>query len=54
LCTLDRNDICLGCGRTIDEIMEWGAASDDRRRAILSAVEDRRLNRHAGLDPASR
>jgi predicted Fe-S protein YdhL (DUF1289 family) len=26
----------------IDEIMEWGQATDDRKRAILAAVEARR------------
>ncbi|MGE0774160.1 MAG: DUF1289 domain-containing protein [Sphingomonadaceae bacterium] len=41
-CTLDCNNICLGCGRTIDEIMEWGIASGERRRAILAAISARR------------
>jgi predicted Fe-S protein YdhL (DUF1289 family) len=26
--------MCVGCGRTVDEIAEWLAASDARRTAI--------------------
>jgi uncharacterized protein len=41
LCTLDRDDVCVGCGRHIQEIIEWGEASDDRRRAILAESQQR-------------
>ena len=36
ICTLDvRTALCLGCGRTIDEIAAWGSMSAaDRRRVI--------------------
>ena len=34
-CTLDERDVCLGCRRTIDEIKEWGQASEPRKREIL-------------------
>lgn len=30
--------LCVGCARTIDEIVEWGNASDDRKRAIVAAA----------------
>ena len=30
-CTLDREDICVGCGRTLDEILEWSRASTERK-----------------------
>jgi predicted Fe-S protein YdhL (DUF1289 family) len=26
--------MCLGCGRLLAEILEWGAADNSRRRAI--------------------
>ena len=43
ICTLDpATDICEGCGRTIDEIAEWSAASDARRREILALSSLRR------------
>ncbi len=34
--------LCAGCGRTLDEIVEWGNASNERKRAILDAVAARR------------
>ena len=33
---------CEGCQRTIDEITRWSRATDDDRRAILAAVDERR------------
>jgi predicted Fe-S protein YdhL (DUF1289 family) len=29
-----RSDTCLGCGRTLGEIAEWGMAQPARQRAI--------------------
>lgn len=40
-CTLDDEHVCLGCGRTIDEIMEWSVASEERRREIRAALPAR-------------
>ena len=34
-CCLDDDNVCLGCGRALDEIVRWGSASDDDKRAIL-------------------
>ncbi len=34
--------LCVGCLRTLDEIVEWGTATDDRKAAIVRAVERRR------------
>ena len=33
--------LCVGCLRTLDEIVEWGGASDTRKRAILALVSQR-------------
>ena len=41
-CTLDENDICVGCFRSIDEICAWGGASNEKRREILQSCERRR------------
>jgi predicted Fe-S protein YdhL (DUF1289 family) len=30
--------LCVGCLRTLDEIVEWGMASNARRHAILERV----------------
>jgi predicted Fe-S protein YdhL (DUF1289 family) len=42
LCTLDREGICLGCHRSIDEIARWSAMSAAQRWQVLEAVEHRR------------
>jgi predicted Fe-S protein YdhL (DUF1289 family) len=44
VCRLDARGLCIGCRRTIEEISEWPAASEARRREILRALELRRLN----------
>ena len=42
ICRLDASGLCIGCRRTIEEISEWPAASEARRREILRALELRR------------
>ena len=41
LCTLDEDDICIGCWRTLDEICAWGSAGNNRRREILERAAER-------------
>lgn len=36
--------LCAGCLRTIDEIVAWGGADADRKRAILAAIDARRVD----------
>ena len=46
ICTVDaRRGICLGCGRTIDEIARWSAMSAAERRRIMSELPARRADR---------
>ena len=45
ICTLDAADECIGCGRTIGEIVRWSAADDDERRAIAARATLRRAAR---------
>jgi predicted Fe-S protein YdhL (DUF1289 family) len=40
-CCLDDHEQCLGCGRTLAEILEWGSASGPRRREICQAALQR-------------
>lgn len=42
VCKLNREGVCIGCGRTLDEISQWPAASDARRHAIVAAARARR------------
>jgi hypothetical protein len=41
-CTLDQDDICVGCFRSIDEICAWGGAGEEQRRDILQQAASRR------------
>ena len=34
--------LCEGCYRTIDEIVRWGNADDESKRAIWARIEQRR------------
>jgi uncharacterized protein len=43
VCTLDAHSgLCLGCGRTIDEIARWTAMSETERARIMAALPARR------------
>jgi predicted Fe-S protein YdhL (DUF1289 family) len=48
-CTLDERDLCVGCGRTLGEILDWSAAPAARkieiRAAAASRLEQRRQRR---------
>ena len=41
VCQLDGIGVCQGCGRTIAEIAEWGAAGEARQREIVAAARAR-------------
>jgi predicted Fe-S protein YdhL (DUF1289 family) len=40
-CCLDENDICMGCYRSLDEILRWSGASVDEKREILAVCRAR-------------
>ena len=44
-CTLDEDDVCVGCLRHIDEITGWHGADNGRRKEILEKCSKRRLSR---------
>jgi hypothetical protein len=42
VCLLDSElGLCVGCGRTIDEIASWASISDAERAAIMAALPAR-------------
>ncbi|GLX12226.1 hypothetical protein Pstr01_04650 [Pseudomonas straminea] len=43
-CCLNEAERCLGCGRLLAEILEWGNASDERRRVIRDLAERRLMD----------
>ena len=32
ICTLDKDSVCKGCGRTINEIVEWTIMTDEEKQ----------------------
>ena len=40
-CCLDANDICLGCGRSLKEILDWHKVSESERQEILALAKKR-------------
>ncbi|TCV90279.1 DUF1289 domain-containing protein [Sulfurirhabdus autotrophica] len=41
-CCLNDDDDCLGCFRSLNEIMQWSQATDEERRDFLLNAENRR------------
>jgi len=49
VCTLDASTgLCLGCGRTIEEIARWSAMSEAERARVLTELPGRRQQPAAG------
>jgi len=42
VCTLDDNDLCIGCARTLEEIVAWSGMSAAEQRAVIDALPARR------------
>tara|TARA_R110000782_G_scaffold73615_16_gene147336 strand:+ start:217 stop:384 length:168 start_codon:yes stop_codon:yes gene_type:complete len=40
-CTLNKDGICIGCGRVIDEISDWNNASDEQKMMIINSSKKR-------------
>jgi predicted Fe-S protein YdhL (DUF1289 family) len=45
-CCLDASDTCLGCFRTLDEIVAWGSSDAGAKRQILVRAAQRKQHRH--------
>lgn len=50
-CCLDEQDTCLGCYRTLEEILAWGKADNAKRRQILDSAKQRRRSALNRRDP---
>lgn len=47
-CKIDRvTELCLGCWRTIDEIINWRGMSDDQKREVYQLIDVRKAQ-HRG------
>lgn len=41
ICQLDASGAyCVGCLRTLEELRQWGKASEEEKQAILARIED--------------
>jgi predicted Fe-S protein YdhL (DUF1289 family) len=48
---MDNNaKLCIGCWRTIDEIVAWGSSSDDAKRKIRALIA---LRKNDAMDLSS-
>jgi hypothetical protein len=48
VCTLDaRSGLCIGCGRTVDEIARWIEMSDAERARVTGELPWRLASSHA-------
>jgi len=52
ICALDSAGICIGCGRSLDEITRWARASAAARRGILHAARERMAFRQSSPSAA--
>ena len=40
-CSLDTStNICEGCGRTLDEIVEWTRMTDDEKQLVMDRLSE--------------
>ena len=40
LCKLTEGDICIGCKRTIEEIINWRTYTDNQKKAVFTRLEN--------------
>ena len=38
-CRINEYNICMGCGRTIEQIVQWSSYEDDEREKIIKNLE---------------
>jgi predicted Fe-S protein YdhL (DUF1289 family) len=54
VCVLDEQSICVGCGRTLEEIAVWSRASAEEQRAICAAAAERLVRAGVRISARSR
>ncbi len=45
LCTLGDDDICVGCYRSLEEIMQWTRLDNPQKLEVLERCDSRRQGR---------
>ena len=41
-CCLNNDDVCMGCGRTLEEITRWRSVPDSERAEMWKSATERR------------
>ncbi|WP_434931812.1 DUF1289 domain-containing protein [Shewanella sp. HL-SH4] len=49
-CSLDEQDICLGCHRTLDEILEWHSMNNAQKLNLINKLNFRAVARKRSYD----
>ncbi len=39
ICKLDADNECLGCARTLAEIVDWGVMDEEQKHQVLERIE---------------
>jgi hypothetical protein len=48
-CNIDSDtQLCVGCFRTIDEIIGWYTSADEQKKIVMEKVKDRKLSMKKG------
>jgi predicted Fe-S protein YdhL (DUF1289 family) len=42
ICDLDRDDVCVGCGRTRAEIAGWTSMSESQKAEVVERAKERK------------
>ncbi len=45
VCRLDERRICVGCWRSIDEIVAWRSLNNEEKQRVIAVSEQRRILR---------
>jgi len=40
VCELDSDFVCIGCRRTIDEVLKWPEYTDEQKKKVLDRIFD--------------
>ncbi len=46
-CKLDDDEVCQGCFRTLDEIINWSTSSNVQKQAVIDRVTPLQIKRRA-------
>lgn len=50
-CKLTEEDICIGCKRTIEEIINWRSYTDNQKKAVFTRLENLEKEAATQLQP---